>query len=143
MIDFDKDRSWIESVVDKLKDSEVVIPLYCMINGENVKIENLRDIKQTTLTPTGFNLICASTYKRYMQNRFPIDRLNELDILHSFTRDFPTYNECIFIYKTSYAEEYQPLSNEINEYYNILFNYVSDIVNHNRQNKLKELFPES
>lgn len=140
MIDFSKEQQWIESVVDKLKDDNVIIPLYCNIQGNYVKIKDIQHITNTSITPNGVRVIFASPYRMFKQNVFPIERSNEFNIIHSFRREFNGISEVTFIFETDSVDESFPLSTNINEYVSMLYQYIEGFVKRNREEKMKVLF---
>lgn len=124
------DRDWIKKVINA-RDDEIVIPLYVQIYGTKYPLLKLDEIKKR-FSPSAFKIGYGTADGWFMKNAFPTQRINEFDLIESFS-EYDSENEINIRYTVFESGdvdvvEGDTLGEEIHKYFDLLFNNVKERV---------------
>ena len=126
-----EDRSWIKTVVDMRDDCDIVIPLYIQIYGKKYSILDMNSIKKR-FAPSAFKIGYGTADSMFMKNSFPVNRINEFDLIDTFYEYDPEndINVRYTVFESGDVDDIESnkLNEEIHMYFDLLFNNVKENV---------------
>lgn len=138
-----KDRFSIQKLIDSRDSSHILIPLYVRINKEIYPI--LEMDKANTFTPSSFKIGYGTSNSIFIPNSFDQSKLmhfNAIDAFWSYNIESDmAVRYTIFEtgrWDDDIDEEDSILCKDINLYYNILSQYVSNVVQEKRKKLIQE-----
>jgi hypothetical protein len=126
-----EDKDYIKNIVGMRDDDAIVIPLYIQIYGQKYSLLELDTIKKR-FSRSAFKVGYATADALFMNNSFPVNRIDEFDLVNTFTE----YDESmerqirytVFESGDVDVKEDDKLGEEIHMYFECLFNNVKERV---------------
>lgn len=126
-----ENKEYIKNIVSMRDDDEIVIPLYIQIYGQKYSLLELDTIKKR-FSRSVFKVGFATADAFFMNNSFPVNRINEFNLINSFTEYDESMNRniryTVFESGDMDVEDDDKLNEEIHMYFDILFNNVKERV---------------
>ena len=126
-----ENKEYIKNIVSMRDDGEIVIPLYIQIYGQKYSLLELDTIKKR-FSRSVFKVGFATADAFFMNNSFPVNRINEFNLINSFTEYDESMNRniryTVFESGDVDVKDDDKLNEEIHMYFDILFNNVKEHV---------------
>ena len=126
-----ENKEYIKNIVSMRDDGEIVIPLYIQIYGQKYSLLELDTIKKR-FSRSVFKVGFATADAFFMNNSFPVNRINEFNLINSFTEYDESMNRniryTVFESGDVDVEDNDKLNEEIHMYFDLLFNNVKERV---------------
>ena len=126
-----ENKEYIKNIVNMRDDDEIVIPLYIQIYGQKYSLLELDTIKKR-FSGSVFKVGFATADAFFMNNSFPVNRINEFNLINSFTEYDESMNRNIryTVFESGDVDikDDNKLDEEIHMYFDILFNNVKERV---------------
>lgn len=143
------DEKWLCDMRDKMNEQEFMFPLGCRIGKSYYRIADLSNpevFKDTSITSTNFRVIFGSIYNMFRTNSFPINHISDYSILKIIrsTDEKTKIDTVFFVFESDEILSDNPnvFENDINEYYDIIFNYAKRYADKNKR-RVVEAFYEA
>ena len=126
-----ENKEYIKNIVSMRDDGEIVIPLYIQIYGQKYSLLELDTIKKR-FSRSVFKIGFATADAFFMNNSFPVNRINEFNLINSFTEYDESMNRniryTVFESGDVDVKDNDKLGEEIHMYFDLLFNNVKERV---------------
>ena len=126
-----ENKEYIKNIVSMRDDGEIVIPLYIQIYGQKYSLLELDTIKKR-FSRSVFKVGFATADAFFMNNSFPVNRINEFNLINSFTEYDESMNRniryTVFESGDVDVKDNDKLGEEIHMYFDLLFNNVKERV---------------
>ena len=147
MCDILNDDKWLDEMKSKMKPYESVFPIAIHIGKNMYKINDISNpdiFKDTSITTSNFKVVFGSIYNMFRNVSFPINSISAYKILRQIqTIDEKTQVDTLFfVFESDYIDDENiTIFDEcINEYYDMLYDYVKRIADGNRKRALQSFF---
>ena len=125
-----EDKEWIKRMINMRNDNQIVIPLYIQIYGKKYSLLEMDKINKR-FSESAFKIGYGTADGLFMNNSFPTEKANEFNIINSFSQydnDKDVYIRYTVFESGMVEDDDNKLYEEINMWFNRLFNHVKDIV---------------
>ena len=125
-----EDKEWIKRMINMRNDDQIVIPLYIQIYGKKYSLLEMDKINKR-FSESSFKIGYGTADGLFMNNSFPTEKANEFNIINSFSQyddDKDVYIRYTVFESGMVEDNDNKLYEEINMWFNRLFNHVKDIV---------------
>jgi len=126
-----ENKEYIKNIVSMRDNGEIVIPLYIQIYGQKYSLLELDTIKKR-FSRSVFKIGFATADAFFMNNSFPVNRINEFNLINSFTEYDESMNRniryTVFESGDVDVKDNDKLGEEIHMYFDLLFNNVKERV---------------
>ena len=136
----------IAKIIEKCKPEEYVIPLYVRIYDKYYSITEINEIDD--FNPSAFKVGFGSACSIFHKNSFPAQCTYSFENTSIFTEFDEERNVYVryLVFESNggfnYNEEHHPIYDQINEYCDMLFNYIKDRVIKIKKERIRKQIEE-
>ena len=138
-----EDNELIMKIIDARKDDELVIPLYIKVGNAVYSIFDVNEIQYCSRSI--FKIGFGSSSSVFSKMKFPNDKLLQFSNARLFNHfdDDKQINVQYIVFESDNVEDDNTiLSSNINDYYDMLFEYVMECVEINKRERIKKTMEE-
>lgn len=137
-----ENKTIITKLINMRDDNQIIMPLYVQIYNKRYSLLELKDV-DFRFTKGCFKIGYGTADSLFMKNSFPIKRIHDFDIIDVFT-EFDDDNNVDIRYMVFETGDVDNVDNDLNEqidyYFNLLYDYTWNISDGNIRNKLMDCY---
>lgn len=140
-------EKWLCEMRDNMNQYEFMFPLGCRIGKSYYRIADISNpdvFKDTSITATNFKVIFGSIYNMFRTNSFPLNRISDFTILKTIksTDEKTMVDTLFFVFESDEVlkEETDAFENDINDNYDLVFDYTKRIADKNKRRAVEAFY---